>query len=97
MLAKAVIVVFLLIILYALGSGVCLIAAVYFIYYLLIKDKLLPCSISSVLSWSTPKHWHILAVGLVPISLALMIFGAAVLSLYLGSALQRWLTQHWHE
>jgi hypothetical protein len=78
-----------------LGGIVCLIAGVYCIYYLLILDKILPFSISSVLSWSShyAKEWHILTVGLVPIYLALMIFGTSMLSLCFGSALQRWLTQ----
>lgn len=78
-----------------LGGILCLLATVYVIYYLLIKDRLLPFCITSVLSWSSPKHWHVLAVGLVPIYLALMIFGAAMISIYLGSAIQRWLTERW--
>jgi hypothetical protein len=79
------------------GGIVSLVATVYFVYYLLLKQKLLPFSISSVLSWSSQwsKHGHILAVGLVPIYLGLMIFGTAVLSLYLGNAFQRWVTQRW--
>jgi hypothetical protein len=80
-----------------LGGIISLVATVYFIYYLLLKENLLPFSISSVLTWGSEwsKHWHILAVGLVPIYLGLMIFGTAVLSLYVGAALQRWVSQFW--
>lgn len=70
-------------------------AAIYFIYYLLLHDKALPFSISTVLSsisyWA--RDWHVLVVGLLPIYIALMIFGTAVLGVYLGSAVQRWITQ----
>jgi hypothetical protein len=83
---------------YNLGGLLCLLATVYFIYYLLLKDNLLPFSVSSVLAfgnqWS--KHWHIFAVGLVPIYLGLIIFGTSVLSLYVGTALSRWVSQLWH-
>jgi hypothetical protein len=77
------------------GGIVCLLAAVYCIYYLLVLDDILPFSISSVLTWSSQyaKEWHILTVGLMPIYLALMIFGTSMFSLYFGSALQRWLSR----
>jgi hypothetical protein len=77
------------------GGFLCLVATVYFIYYLLIEDKLLPL----LLSWSDncAKHWHILTVGLMPVYLAVMIFGAAVLSIFLGSVIQRWLLLLWSE
>jgi hypothetical protein len=80
---------------YNLGGLLCLSATVYLIYYLLLKEKLLPFSISSTLSSNWSKDWHFLAIGLVPIYLGLMIFGTSVLSLYLGSALQRWLMNFW--
>ncbi len=78
-----------------IGGILCLSIAVYCIYYVLVSDKILPFSISSVLTWSNhyAKEWHILTVGLVPIYLALMIFGTSMISLYFGSALQRWLSQ----
>ncbi len=74
------------------GSISCLVTAVYSIYhYVLLESKLLPFSISAILSWADQRHYHVLAVGLLPIYLALMIFGTAIMSVYLGSVIQRWL------
>lgn len=80
-----------------LGSLACLIATGFAIYYLLVKDQLLPSSISfiSALTSHMTQHWHILVVGLVPVYLALIIFGAAILSIFLGSYLQTSLIQLW--
>ena len=82
-----------------IGGAVCLAIALYALYHVLVKDKLLPVWIASFLSSSGRffNHWHILAVGLVPVSLGLMIFGAAVLSIHGGSALQRWLARAWRK
>lgn len=77
------------------GGALCLAATVYVIYYLLIKDNFLPSSVSSMLSVSE-RHCHILGVALVPIFLGLMIFGAGVFSIYIGSAVQRWLSKLIH-
>ena len=76
-----------------LGVITCLIGTIYVIYYLLLHDNPLPFSISSVLAWLNHwvRHWHVLAVGLIPIYLAFMIFGAAVLCSYFGSTVQRWI------
>ena len=76
------------------GSMICLGTVAYAIYYVLIKDNLLPLSITSILSWTNhlTQHWQVLAIGLLPIYLALVIFGTAVLGIYLGSCVQRWLT-----
>jgi hypothetical protein len=79
-----------------LGGIICLILTVFCAYHFLIQDKLLPFCIYSVLSY-TSRPWHLLIVGLVPIYIACMIFGAAIMSLSLGSALQRWLTGHFHD
>jgi hypothetical protein len=76
------------------GGITCLIAAVYVLYYLLLRDNVLPLSIHSVVSgmnhWSS--NWHVLVIGLLPIYLAMMFFGTAMFGMYFGSALQRWLT-----
>ena len=75
------------------GAIICGAAAVYGLYALLLNN-ILPFSIGSALSsighWS--NHWHILAVALMPIYLAFMIFGTVVAGIYLGGALQRGLT-----
>ena len=80
------------------GGIICLIAAVCLMCYMLLDGDVLHCSINSVLfsmnHWA--RHWHILVVGLLPVYVALMFFGTAISSMYLGSALQRWLTQFLH-
>jgi len=77
------------------GGMICLIAAVCAVCYVLL-GSILPCSIGSVLSsmnhWV--RHWRVLTVGLLPIYVSFMLFGAAISSVYLGSALQRWLAAH---
>lgn len=78
-----------------LGAILCLIVAVYLICYFLIRDALAPISISSMLSsfnhWA--RHWHVLAVGLLPIYIALMVFGTAIVGVYFGSALHCWVAR----
>ena len=76
-----------------LGGLICLIVTVCAVCYILLIS-LLPCSIGSVLSsmnhWA--RHWRVLVAGLLPIYVSLVLFGTAFSSIYLGSALQRWLT-----
>jgi len=78
-----------------LGIAICLIFAAYAIYYLLLSDSCHPLSIDSVTSqindWAS--HSHIILFGLLPIYLALIIFGIAMVGIYVGSLLQRWLNQ----
>lgn len=77
-----------------LGGFICLVVAVYLLYCLLLRDNMMPFSIYSVFSsinhWA--KDWHIIVIGLLPIYLALMIFGTAMFGVYLGSAIQRWIS-----
>lgn len=73
---------------------ICLIAAIYWVCSMLGGDFEL-ISINSV--WSnltlSLRHFHVIAVGLLPVYVALMVFGTAIVSVYLGSAIQRWLKQ----
>lgn len=80
-----------------LGGAIALSLTIYMVYRLLVKNKMLPFSISSILSSSSHlfNHWHVLAVGLVPVYLGLIIFGTALVSIYCGSAIQSWITRHW--
>ena len=68
-----------------------LLIAAFFIYFLLLGDSEFPFSIRSVLGGvhHFVNHWPILIVGLLPVYVALMIFGIAILGLYLGSLLER--------
>lgn len=78
-----------------IGEAICLIGAIYFICYMLSHDHVFPISINSVWHWISHgiPHFRALAVGLLPVYVALMIFGSAVLAVYLGAILQRWLIQ----
>lgn len=75
-----------------IGGIIFLIIAVYLICTILICDDCMPISISSMSSYFNHwvKHWHFLAVGLLPIYVSLMIFGAALFGICLGSVLHYW-------
>lgn len=76
-----------------LCESICLLLAVYSICYILSQDDVFPISISY--AWSCFSHWakhfHIIAVALLPVYVALMVFGTAIVGVYLGSAMQRWI------
>lgn len=60
---------------------------IYMAYYLLLSDNYLHSSIDSIVSYSshvTYKKRHLI-VGILPIYIATIIFGAAILGIYLGS------------
>jgi|GEM_PF-5869096 len=60
-------------------------------YYLLLRDDSWPFSIRSILYYVHPlaDHYPVLAVGLLPIYVALVTFGMAALGFYLGSLVER--------
>lgn len=74
-------------------SFICLVSTVCFICYVLREDDVLPLSICSV--WSHANHlvghFHVLAVGFLPVYVALMIFGTAMVGVYFGAILHRWI------
>lgn len=74
-----------------LGTMICLIASILLIYYFLQMSYLFSFPIATVHScaWHWFRHWHVLAVALNPICLALIIFGMGFLSVYFGNMLQR--------
>lgn len=76
-----------------IGGFIFLIAVVYCLCYLLLRDNKIPFSIHSVASHFSHccRHGRILSVGLLPIYVGLMIFGGGVLGVYLGTLFQRWL------
>lgn len=77
------------------GGMISLVIIVYVTVRILLQDDILPFSICSVQAsmnhWV--KHWHIVAVGLLPIYVALVFFGAALCGICFGSALQRWISR----
>lgn len=75
-----------------LGGIIFLVTAVVLIYSLLLaEDELVPFSIRGVLSSINriTSHWHVLVAGLLPIYLAVVIFGTAILGVSFGSAIQK--------
>lgn len=76
-----------------IGGVICLFATIWLMYQLLLCDDIFPLSITavqlSINHWA--HHWHVLAVGLLPVYVALVFFGAAVCGLIFGSVLHNWL------
>jgi hypothetical protein len=58
-------------------------------YYLLVSDNLAHCSISNIIDFGhkLALKQHLLLMGLLPVYIAIVIFGAALL----GATLGRWL------
>lgn len=63
---------------------------IYFANYLLLSDNYLHISISSFVADANRWHGqsHIVVLGLLPIYIATMIFGASLLGIYLSFSLQ---------
>jgi hypothetical protein len=63
----------------------------YAVYTLLLQDNFLNTSISSIISRShhLEPRIHLIVLGLLPIYIATVIFGSAMLGMYIGS----WITQ----
>lgn len=79
----------------SIGSAIFLVVIVYFICRLLLLEDILPFSIDSVQAsmnhWV--KHWHIVAVGLLPVYVALVFFGATLCGIFFGCVAQRWISR----
>jgi hypothetical protein len=60
---------------------------------MLLRDKIPLLSINTMQSmmnhWA--MHWHIIAIGVLPVYVALIFFSASIVGLFLGSTLQHWL------
>ena len=67
-----------------------LMIAVYLAYYLLLRDNFLHCTITSIIHYTAHLSIkeHLIVLGLLPIYIAMMIFGAAILGIYLGSRIE---------
>lgn len=75
------------------GTIVLLTALSYIAYYILMRDNFLHSSIASIIAHShhLEVKKHLLVLGLLPIYIAAIIFGTAMLAVYLGTALQHFL------
>jgi hypothetical protein len=78
-----------------IGSLVALIVCSYVTYYLLLHDNFLHISISAILDSSRQlaNKEHLIIVGLIPIYIGTMIFGTALLGVYIGSKVQYHMTK----
>lgn len=59
------------------------------LYYLLVEDSVFHISIADIFGWAShfAKLGHLVVIGFLPIYLGLLIFGAAILIVYLRSSL----------
>jgi hypothetical protein len=59
------------------------------LYYLLVEDSILHLSIGDIFNWAShfAKLGHLIVIGFLPIYLGLLIFGVAILIIYLRSSL----------
>lgn len=76
-----------------LASATALAAVFCVVYYVLFSDSFMHISVGSILAQchELSLKKHLLVLGLIPIYIALMIFGAAVLGMYIGTMLQSFL------
>lgn len=79
-----------------IGAFVLLLGMLCLVAYLVFGSNIAAFSISAVLDNINHlvKHWPVLAAGLIPIYVALVVFGLVSVSLYFGSILYRWLKIH---
>lgn len=82
-----------------IGSLITFTGVFYLAYYLLLEDNPLHLSIASIINYSHPLaiKKHLLVVGFLPIYISMIIFGAALLGIYLGSALQNLFARYFLE
>lgn len=74
-----------------LGTLITLSGAFYIAYYLLLDDSLVHISLTAIIDRSNElsMNKHLLVLGLIPIYIAIVIFGAATIGVYLGGIIQR--------
>ena len=71
-------------------NTICVMIAIYVVYHLLLQDNLLHLSITSIIKLDKhlAKHGHFLIVGLLPIYIACMIFGAVTMAICTATFLE---------
>lgn len=77
--------------------GVILVAWVMYDILLHAKISLLSIDTMQTIMNHWAAHWHVLAVGLLPVYVALVLFGTIISGLFLGSFIQRWLLRAWRQ
>ncbi|VVC76809.1 hypothetical protein AQUSIP_21360 [Aquicella siphonis] len=79
-----------------LATLISLTVVFYTSYYLLVQDNFLHTSISSIIhrAHHLEIKSHLIVLGLLPIYIAMVIFGSAMLGMYIGSAVQNILSRN---
>lgn len=74
----------------SLSNIIALCAMSFIAYYILVCDNVFNSSVSAIIAWShqLSMNKHLAVLALIPIYIAVIIFGTALLSIYLGSVLQ---------
>jgi hypothetical protein len=77
------------------GALISQLFAGYLAYYLLLHDNCLNCSISNLIhhAHNLSMHAHLMLLGLLPIYIAVVIFGSAMLGAILGRHLDEQIIQ----
>jgi hypothetical protein len=80
-----------------IGGIIFLIILIYLLYRILLHSDLHPFSILAVQTTMNHwvKHWHFLVVGLIPVYIAIVFFGAVLLGIFFGKSVQRWVSRFW--
>ncbi|HTM63954.1 MAG TPA: hypothetical protein VL360_05575 [Gammaproteobacteria bacterium] len=65
-------------------------------YYLLIWDNYFKCSIANIIHYAhnLPLHKHLVLLGMLPIYIAIVIFGSALLSTFVGSRMKDFIIRY---
>ncbi len=73
-----------------LSTIISLCAMSFIAYYILVCDNVFNASVSAIIAWShqLSMNKHLAVLALIPIYIAVIIFGAALLGIYLGGLLQ---------
>jgi hypothetical protein len=72
------------------GTVLALSMMLYFVYSLLLSDNITSLSLAAILSYAhhLPPNKHLIVLGILPIYIAAMLFGAVVAGFYLGAKFQ---------
>ena len=76
-----------------IGIVIALAVSLYIAYYLLLKDNFLHISISDIINntHQFKSQKHMLVLGFLPIYIGTIVFGFAMLGVYIGSLVQRFI------
>lgn len=73
-----------------IGMFIVLIGAGYLVYYILLRDNFFHCTIASIVTYTSSLNiqQRLFVLALLPIYISLVVFGTAMLAIYVGSRLE---------